>query len=905
MGVEQVSGMDPGVGDAVWCPACRSAVGQRGVQVARCEICGRTFDLVLAQQASQMWREHVELRRTLDDLNHSINDLTRRRVDVEQQLRDTKSRFTALDVQARETLAGAGPAAPGPALPAPHPQANPAPHPRTHPVPMALLLQGTGAVLVLAALVVVSAVLWGALSGGMQVGLLSAAVGLIGVLTVLTKRVVPTTSTVLAVLAAAALVVVLIAAPALVEAWESTIYLGIGGLIFTSAGMLSGKTLRVRVWWFIGVASVPVTVLLLALSALGSLPAPPDPEWGVVATSVLVAAAAAGLAWWAGAVVGSDRQTSVTAWITALISAGLVWLTATIMGAIAFVAFAFDGFAERVPYLLVLGCAGGLAAVLGPVGIQTGFWRGTAARLAAAGFAAVGLAVALLVPLNSPIMAVGVAVLVMVLMALALAGSARLPVWTLSLQTGMWIFCGLLALGLGSGALIYESVMATLEMGSQVYPAGVGSVDHQQWAWLAATVAGLGVSVVLIVAGLLRRSAWLVGGSVPNAAVSWWLCYLTGLGSPEPFEIAWLPAMAFALLAVWLGHRRGVLPRIPLLAVVLVAAVPSWLIAIADTWLNDDAMTIRSVGVVAVLAVVAAAAPRRLVAVSGVALGLALTLPWSAWVVWALPEASRLPAVVTVPTALVAIVLHAWVARPRASIESWWEVVRVPLVAALSVTVLWALFNPFPNAEVLAQVRVVLVVLGACAVAAIRWSTAPIVTMVAGWVAVVVAWVSVINAVPNLGLWSLEWHTLPSAAALGAVIALAARAEPKRRGPGAAPVSSILTFGPPLVVALLPSAVTAVGDLAGGGGIARFWLVLVASAALVVVGTVRKLAGVLVPALLAMVVVVAPVLLDVVEALPVWVPLVAVGVALLVIGARFEHVRRRGNDVAGWIAHLH
>jgi hypothetical protein len=700
----------------------------------------------------------------------------------------------------------------------------------------------------------------------------------------------------------------------LVDVWESTIYPGIAGLIFTSAGMLAGKALRVRVWWLIGVASVPVTVLLLALSALGSLPAPPDPEWGVVATSVLVAAAAAGLGWWSRAVVGSDRQTSVTAWVTALISAGLVWLTATIMGAIAFVAFAFDGFAERAPYLLVLGCAGGLAAVLGPVGSQTGFWRGTAARLAAAGFAAVGLAVALLVPMYSPIMAVGVAVLVMVLMALALAGSARLPGWTLPLQTGMWIFCGLLALGLGSGALIYESVMATLEMGSQVYPAGVGSVDHQQWAWLAATLAGLGVSVVLIVAGLLRRSAWLVGGSVPNAAVSWWLCYLTGLGSPEPFEIAWLPAAAFALLAVWLGHRRGVLRGVPLLAVVLAAAVPSWLIVMSDTWLVDvmsdtwlvdGAMSIRSVAVVAVLAAVAAAAPRRLVSVSSVALGLALTVPWSAWMVWALPEASWLPAVVTVPTALVAIALHAWVVQPRAALESWWEVVRVPLVAVVSVTALWAVFNPLPDAAVIVQVRVVLVVLGACGVAALRWSAAPIVATVAGWVAVGVTWVSVINAVPNLGLWSLEWHTLPSAAALGAVIALAARAERKRRGPGAAPVSSILTFGPPLVVALLPSAVTAVGDLAGDGGIARFWLVLVASAALVVVGTVRKLAGVLVPALLAMVVVVAPVLLDVVESLPVWVPLVAVGVALLVIGARFEHVRRRGNDVAGWIAHLH
>lgn len=925
MDVEQLlSEPSSEVPDLVWCPSCRAEIDHRG-GVGPCPFCGGVIDMDLARQASRVWIEHVELQRTLENLNESINQLTQRRATVRDHLHDAAARYSALRAEALATgdpsvastaepqqVAEAAVPEPGYVAEAAAPEPRyvaeaPASEPRVRGqrVPMALLLQGTGAVLVLAALVVVSAVLWGTLPGGMQLSLLGASVGVIGALAILTKKMVPTTSTVLAVLTAAALIVVLIAAPALIADWQTSLYPGVAGVVFSGVSLLSGRLLRVRVWWLFGIASVPITVTLLALSGMGSLAAPADPQWAVAVVSALVAATAAGMSWWAAVVVRSDRQTSVTAWVASLIAAFLVWATASVMGAIAYFGLAFTGFGEKVPHLLVLGCAAGLAAAMGPAGVRAQMWRGEFARIVAVGFAAAGLTVMLLPPMTSLVVALGVGAAVVAVVALALFGLVRLPTWAVALQTGVWAFFGSVFFALSSGAMWTESFGSAYFAEPQFVSEVSRQLEQRQWAWLAATVAGVGVGVALLTAGLLRRSTWLVVVAVPVAGAAWWLCYETGLSSPEPFEIAWLPAATFALAAVWLGHQRGVLRRIPVLAVVLVAAVPSGLVAVSDIWLIDGRVGLRALAVVAVLALVVVASARRLVVVPALALGLALAVPWAAWIVWAIAEASRLPAVVTVPTALVAIAVHAQVVAPGKSVARWWSVVQWPLTFVVSVTALWAVLNPFWNAEVLAQTRVVLVVVAAVAVAIFRWTAAPIVAMVAGWVAVFVTWVSVMNAVSSDAQVWLEWFTLPSAAALGALIALAVHGYARGSKSAAASIPSLATFGPPLVLALLPSAVAAVADLAGEGGILRFWLVLVSSAVLVVVGSIRNLAGVLVPALLAMVVVVFPLLLDVVESLPLWVPLVAVGVALLVIGARFEHVRRRGHVMAGWIAHLH
>ena len=126
-----------------------------------------------------------------------------------------------------------------------------------------------------------------------------------------------------------------------------------------------------------------------------------------------------------------------------------------------------------------------------------------------------------------------------------------------------------------------------------------------------------------------------------------------------------------------------------------------------------------------------------------------------------------------------------------------------------------------------------------------------------------------------------------------------------RGGLARTPLGSGLTIGIPAGLALVPSAIVAVGELAVGDGLTdRFALVVGASAAAVVAGTIRRLGGLLFAGLLALVIAVVPVLLQVVQDLPVWVPLVVVGGTLLAIGARLEHVRRRGTEAVQWLVHL-
>jgi hypothetical protein len=119
------------------------------------------------------------------------------------------------------------------------------------------------------------------------------------------------------------------------------------------------------------------------------------------------------------------------------------------------------------------------------------------------------------------------------------------------------------------------------------------------------------------------------------------------------------------------------------------------------------------------------------------------------------------------------------------------------------------------------------------------------------------------------------------------------------------PLGSGLTFGIPAGLALVPTAIVAVGELSDGQGLTvRFALVVAAAAAAVLVGVLRRLGGLLFAGLLALVIAVIPVLFRVVESLPVWVPLVVVGGALLAIGARLEQVRRRGSEAVHWLVHL-
>lgn len=876
-------------------------ITQRGEGIATCAACGVSFDVRLAVQASEQWCRKTQLDSSVAVLDQSIDDMNRRRrsslaLAEAADARAGQLRGEALAVAVRlqpPVATAAGTASDVPAAMAPRRS--------THP-PVAFLLQGTGAVLVLAALVAVSAVLWGSLSGGMQVALLSSAVFVIGVLAVLTRRPVPTTSTVLAALTLAALVVVLVAAPSLIDSWQSQLYVGAAAAVFTTAALAGGFATRVRLWWFAGIASIPITVLLAVLSVTATSQQLADSRWNLTLIVAFVMPVAVGLAWWSARTVDRDQGTARTAWWAAIVTVVVGWLVALAAVASVLVVFAFEPAVDRLPPLIEMLLIGAATLALWYPGNATRLWRGGALRVIGAIWVAAAASTAFMVSPPSVIAAIAVGASAAAVVGVGLFVSDRLGSWRTTVLAGVGTFAALLWVA-QAWAAIDSQIQAVV-------------VSEFEWMWLAALVFGLLVAVLLLAKGLWQRVPALIVVGIPVAASAWWLGYATGLADRYSGDLAylpaawiefmWWPAAAVALAVLLVARRRGMFARASMPGAVVIAVTPSWIAALGFALVQAptvDAVTFRTLVVISILALVTALMPRSQVASSAVVLGMAALIPWLVWTLEFAAEALELPEVLSVPTAVIAAVLIAWVKEPRASVGQWWPVVRWPLLGVAGVAAAWAIADPLPGGEPVAQIRVVAVVLAAVVVLALNWKSSPRVAMVAGWVGLAVAWVNWLDWVPTDAQWALELRTLPSAAALAGVIGLWVHA--RRAMPNSRPLSSWLTFAPPVLVALIPTAVAAVVDLALDESLVRFWLVVVAGGAFVAVGAIRRLAGLLAPSLLALVIVVAPVLLDVIQSLPIWVPLALVGVALLGIGARFEHVRRSGHDLAGWIAHLH
>lgn len=891
---------ESGAPQCVWCPGCASLITQRGDGIATCEACGVAFDVGLAVRASEQWRRKTQLDGSVAALDKSIDDMNRRRLSAlalaeaaDARAGQLRGEALAVAVEPQPTVeAAAGAVSDAPNVKAARRSAHP---------PIAFLLQGTGAVLVLAALVAVSAVLWGSLSGGMQVTLLLSAVFVIGVLAVLTKRPVPTTSTVLAALTLAALVVVLLAAPTLIDSWQSPLYVGAAAAAFTTSALLGGFAARVRLWWFAGIASIPITVLSAVLSVTATSQQLADSRWNLTLVVAFVAPVAVGLAWWSAKAVDRDPGTARTAWWTAIVTVVLGWLVA--LAAVASVMLlAFDPDFDRLPPMIELLLLGSATLAIWSPGNVTGFWRGGALRGIGAIWVAAGASTAFLVSPPSAIAAIAVGSSAAAVVGIGLALGDRLGSWRTAALAGVGTFAALL-----------WAAQARAAIDGQIQ---VVAAPQFTWMWLAALVFGLLVAGLLLAKGLWQRVPALIVVGIPVAAIAWWLGYATGLADRFPGDLAylpaawieflWWPAAALALVVLALAHRRGMFARISMPAAVVIAVTPSWIVSLGFVLVQSptvDVVTLRTLAVISILALMTALIPRSQIAFSTVVLGMAAFVPWLVWTREFAAEALELPEVLSVPTAFVAAVLIAWVKEPRTSVGQWWRVVRWPLLGVAGVAAVWAVADPFPGGEPVAQIRVVAVVLAAVAVLLLNWKSNPWVAMVAGWVGLAVVWVNWLDWVPADAQWALELRTLPSAVALAGVIGLVVHA--RRASPNSRPLSSWVTFAPPVLVALIPTAVAAVFDLANDESLVRFWLVVVAGGALVAVGAVRRLVGVLAPSLLALVIVVAPVLFDVIQSLPIWVPLALVGVALLGIGARFEHVRRSGHDLAGWIAHLH
>jgi hypothetical protein len=173
------------------------------------------------------------------------------------------------------------------------------------------------------------------------------------------------------------------------------------------------------------------------------------------------------------------------------------------------------------------------------------------------------------------------------------------------------------------------------------------------------------------------------------------------------------------------------------------------------------------------------------------------------------------------------------------------------------------------------------------------------------WPAAVAAEIGLVLAHPASAPEVLEAVTLPFAMLLLGAGLVATRRTAAR---------SLVRYGPAVTAALVPSALFAwwapwvVGDEAAPGEpwehVVRLLLVLAAGGVLVVVGAWRHLAGLVLPAAAALAVAAAAQVWTGFAALPRWIGLAFVGLALVLAGARIEWLRREGHRASSWLHEL-
>lgn len=140
---------------------------------------------------------------------------------------------------------------------------------------------------------------------------------------------------------------------------------------------------------------------------------------------------------------------------------------------------------------------------------------------------------------------------------------------------------------------------------------------------------------------------------------------------------------------------------------------------------------------------------------------------------------------------------------------------------------------------------------------------------------------------------TVEAYSLPLAVLVGVVGLVRLRRDPS--------TPSWLTVGPALGLALLPSAVASVDD----PSLTRPLLVLVAGAAVLVLGVRLRWQSPLVIGAVALAVVAVSQLGPYAVGLPRWLSFGLVGLLLLVLGARYEQRRRNARQALAWMSGLH
>ena len=561
----------------VWCPMCSHPLrNEEGVEVVVCAACRLPVPWESAWQMSRGWAAiHSAKTRTAAaaaQLESAQTELTAASTELAEAEHVTAAWRSYAVAEMRNLVAtpvAGAPIVSGSARAVAAPAAAPrtvesvsgtnlaAPTTGPHRFPIAVILQVAGALLLLSAVVVASAVLWGFLNPLGQAAFLFAIVATTALVSVVVGRRLPTTGIVLAALTLAVALVVVFSLPSRLPSLEFSSYPTIALIAYAAGFFLLGTWQRVRLWQHAGVAAIPLIVAVAVTTLLPSVIDLDGPLWLALAACGFLLAAIALLR----AGEHPDFDTAITARIGSYLSAGV----GTALAAVGFLASLADAagwrelFAESLAIVLVAAYGLLLSAHV-------------RARSAAAATLWRALAVLALTPLPALLF---IPADVNTWWAATLWGGAAVAVvavWT------WWAVRGHDALGIPT-ALAVPGVGLCVA-GIWLFSA-LGLVfgdDPGAWVWLLGAITGVGWAAVFIGAGLvLRQTASVVSGW--SAGVIAWLL-LAGSGhTGDTVDSAFLPVIIWSLALWWFARRRAVpllstLPSATAQVIVLAGTVP-------------------------------------------------------------------------------------------------------------------------------------------------------------------------------------------------------------------------------------------------------------------------------------------------------------------------------------------
>lgn len=582
------------------CPLCHATLdlepGREPPVLATCSAAGHVVVLADAAQAQEYRRNAGDARRYAEQMRQRAEQSAQEAHAAAQVAAEWFAAADAAEHRARLSTRAATPSPPHAAtrtVPAPVGTSGaggappPAATPQRRGIPTAVLLQGTGALMILGAAVLISAVAWTILPPTGQAALLLVMVAALGGITIGVRSRIPTTSTILAVLTASVLVVVAAGLPVVLPGLDVDTYPAAASCAVVVVLLAAGRFGRVAVWRHLGWAGAPIAAGLVAFT-LASAQAGAASAGSLAA--VVMSAAAGGLLWTAAGQRRRDVETAATAWWAAA-AAGAV-AAAAALGSVLWTAWDLSArvLSDRLWAALAVTAVAVMAMAL--VRVTPQVWRPVPES-------ATALPAALL-PLGPVIVAAPAT-------AATIAAALLLPTVLIAL-----LIVGAMTLRLGGPALQPKAMAwsaGTLAWtGAWLLATAPGTRPGGQYFWLNDLAVTLIAGTALVGLGLLRRRIAVVAGGLMLAVAGWTLAWVQGHLDSHA-EWVTLPVLA-ALLAVGSAAQRRItgvrLPSLWRPWLTIAAGAPTFVIALTG-YVRDSQVQAWQFGVlIGLLALVAA-----------------------------------------------------------------------------------------------------------------------------------------------------------------------------------------------------------------------------------------------------------------------------------------------------------